>query len=218
METHPITVSRSSMETHPSDALTMALETRAWRMALDDILNAAQAEVDHGYMRAFAPEGPLAKSRKMYSYCGATRWGGDRGNWIYATLVKCIITHPGARQAMGHGVWDIEQLGDEKAGDLVEAIFGLAWYWENDWQNDPITHGLEPPPRGLEPFHGRRIYNPILGFEPIQEVREDFEIGVKQVEFLSNELVRVGVPWGEVRQTLVQMVIGAGALPADFSV
>ena len=71
------------------------------------------------------PAGCHANSRKTWSWDGCTRDRGDLGNYLYAVAMHAIADR------MASGSWEcmqIHALGDEKLGDVLEAIMALGWY------------------------------------------------------------------------------------------
>ena len=71
--------------------------------------------------------GPYQGSRKILSYDGTPtgKNGTDLGNWTYAVCIRHMLTlYPDTD-------WRVEgtdQLNDEHAGDIMEAIWGLLWH------------------------------------------------------------------------------------------
>ena len=72
--------------------------------------------------------GPLAHHRKELSYYGAPENDGDQGNYVYAVCLRHMLC------SIAESDWRVvgtKQLNDEKAGDILEAIWGLLWHREN---------------------------------------------------------------------------------------
>ena len=59
--------------------------------------------------------------------------GRDPGNWVYAVCLRYMLKNmfPGDPWRLGA----VEELGDGKAGDILEAIWGLLWHHKRDWED-----------------------------------------------------------------------------------
>ena len=57
--------------------------------------------------------------------------GRDPGNWVYAVCLRYMLKNmfPGDPWRLGA----VEELGDGKAGDILEAIWGLLWNRKTNW-------------------------------------------------------------------------------------
>ena len=71
--------------------------------------------------------GPLANHRKVLSYDGAPENCCDQWNYVYAVCLRHMLC------SFAESDWRVvgtKQLNDEKAGDILEAIWGLLWHRE----------------------------------------------------------------------------------------
>ena len=72
--------------------------------------------------------GPSVNYRKVLSYDGVPENSCDQGNWVYAVCLRHMLC------LFGESDWryvSTQQLNDEKAGDILEAIWGLLYHREN---------------------------------------------------------------------------------------
>ena len=71
--------------------------------------------------------GKYARVRKVLSYDGTPdgKEDSDAGNWNYAVCIRHMLTLFPSRDWRVQGT---EQLNDETAGDIMEAIWGLLWH------------------------------------------------------------------------------------------
>ena len=71
--------------------------------------------------------GNYERVRKVLSYDGTPdgKEGSDAGNWTYAVCIRhMLMLYP----EIDWRVQGTEQLNDETAGDIMEAIWGLLWH------------------------------------------------------------------------------------------
>ena len=80
-----------------------------------DIMN---LEMEHVVLAALLPGGELAQHRKEWSYSGVLEDGRDFGNWGYAVIMRHLFCC---------GLVDHNELGDEKLGDVIEAVLHLGF-------------------------------------------------------------------------------------------
>ena len=82
-------------------------------------------EEQTGLITQFCHMGPAQSFRKVLSYDGIPDEKGDRGNWVYGVCLRtmlCLFEQSDWRYV------STQQLNDEKAGDILEAIWGLLWH------------------------------------------------------------------------------------------
>ena len=85
-------------------------------------------EEQTGLITQFCHMGPLVSYRKVLSYDGVPENSCDQGNWVYAVCLRHMLC------LFGESDWryvSTKQLNDEKAGDILEAIWGLSYHRKN---------------------------------------------------------------------------------------
>ena len=85
-------------------------------------------EEQTGLITQFCHMGPSANYRKVLSYDGVPENSFDQGNWVYAVCLRRMLC------LFGEFDWryiSTKQLNDEKAGDILEAIWGLSYHRKN---------------------------------------------------------------------------------------
>ena len=106
----------------PQRLATMMVE---WDMAVGAWVDMEQQT---GLITEFGHMGPKASYRKVLSYDGVPENSCDQGNWVYAVCLRHMLC------LFGESDWrcvGTKELGDEKAGDVLEAIWGLLYHREN---------------------------------------------------------------------------------------
>ena len=81
-------------------------------------------EIELGLIRDFGYMGRWQEHRKALSHDG-TPDGIDLGNWTYAVCIRTMLTDFRNSDVRRRGT---EQLNDESAGDIMEAIWGLHFH------------------------------------------------------------------------------------------
>ena len=85
-------------------------------------------ETELGLIGKFGHLGQLHEKRKPLSYYGnpdVSPSGRDLGNWTYAVCMRTMLTDFKRSDWRRRGT---EQLNDESAGDIMEAIWGLLYH------------------------------------------------------------------------------------------
>ena len=85
-------------------------------------------EEQTGLITQLCHMGPSVNYRKVLSYDGVPEDSCDQGNWVYVVCLRhmlCLFAASDWRYV------STQQLEDEKAGDILEAIWGLLWHREN---------------------------------------------------------------------------------------
>jgi len=86
-----------------------------------------QMEKEMNLVGLLGKDGGYQGVRKVLSYDGTPdgKDGTDPGNWYYAVCIRHMLKLFPSRDWRVQGT---EQLNDETAGDIMEAIWGLLWH------------------------------------------------------------------------------------------